>query len=49
MHPLLETHLRARIRHYLGAEEEGIAELVLVALVAFVIGLLVSGRRIIVQ
>lgn len=49
MEPWLETYLRARIRHSLGKDQEGIAELVLIALVAFVIWLLVSGRRVVVQ
>ncbi len=49
MYPWLEATISAVLRHYLHLNEEGQVELILVALFAFLIGLLASGRRIVVQ
>jgi hydrogenase-4 membrane subunit HyfE len=49
MTTLLETYLRAWMRRHLHIEEGGQAEIILIALVAFLIGLLLSGRRVVVQ
>ncbi len=44
---LLEVHLRAWMRRYLG--ESGNADLIVVLLVVFLVWLLIANRRIVVQ
>ncbi len=48
MYAWLETHVRALLHRH-GINENGEVELLLIVLIAFIIGLLVAGRRIIVQ
>jgi hypothetical protein len=45
MHPWLETNLRVLQER----SEEGLVDLLLVALIAFVVALLVTGHRVVVQ
>jgi len=49
MYQWLEANLRYMLRNYLHVKEDGQVEVILIALFAFLIGLLASGRRIVVQ
>ncbi len=49
MHAWLEANLRALLHRHGIDDENGEVELLLIALIAFMIGILVAGRRIIVQ
>jgi hypothetical protein len=49
MYQWLEANLRHVLRNYLHVKEDGQVEVILIALFAFLIGLLASGRRIVVQ
>lgn len=49
MYPWLEANLRYVLRHYLHLNEDGQVEVLLMVLFAFMLGLLASGKRIIVQ
>ncbi len=48
MYAWIEANLRSLLHRH-GIDENGQAELILLALIAFMIGILVAGRRIIVQ
>jgi hypothetical protein len=49
MTTVLEAYVRSWLRQHLQLDEGGQAEIILIALVAFLIGLLLSGRRVVVQ
>ncbi len=50
MYAWLDAHVRALLhRHGINVNENGEVELLLIVLIAFIIGLLVAGRRIVVQ
>ncbi|MDR7417620.1 MAG: hypothetical protein QN178_01765 [Armatimonadota bacterium] len=49
MYTILHAYARTWVRRHVGRSEDGQAELILVFLLAFLIALLVTGRRLIVQ